>query len=146
MHQDTCQRRATIDREKKLWDMTISACISARRACWGVALLVYGSMLLRLPGLRALAVLAPLIVVGRMAWSATVSTLNAAAQLAFQPAVRARTLSICLCVMAAGYTAGRLVWGRLADRAGVQVALACAGACMIIHAISLLKGNEESAI
>ncbi|MES2017203.1 MAG: MFS transporter [Pseudomonadota bacterium] len=110
------------------------------------ALLVYGAMLLALPWLRQLALLVPLIVAAGMAWSATVSTLNAAAQLAFPVGIRARTLSIYLFVMAAGYTSGSLVWGRVADRVGVQAALAVAGACVIINAFALLAAKRESAI
>ena len=110
------------------------------------ALLVYGAMLLALPLLRSLAILVPLIVAAGMAWSATVSTLNAAAQLAFPVAIRARTLSIYLFVMAAGYTGGSLVWGRVADRYGVRAALAGAGACVVINAIALLVARRETAI
>lgn len=112
----------------------------------GGALLVYGAMLLSLPLLRSLAVMVPLIIAAGMAWSATVSTLNAAAQLSFPVEIRARTLSIYLFVMAAGYTGGSLVWGRVADRFGVQAALAAAGACVVINAIALLVARRESAI
>jgi hypothetical protein len=103
-------------------------------------------MLLALPLLRSLVLMVPLIAAAGMAWSATVSTLNAAAQLSFSPAIRARTLSIYLFVMAGGYTSGSLVWGQVADRAGVQVALAVAGACMIVNALALLNGKRETAI
>lgn len=110
------------------------------------ALMVYGGMLLALPLLRSLAILVPLIIAAGMAWSATVSILNAAAQLAFPVAVRARTLSIYLFVMAAGYTGGSLVWGQVADRFGVRAALACAGACVVANAIALLVARRETAI
>jgi len=110
------------------------------------SLLMYGAMLLALPLLHSLVLLVPLIVLAGMAWSATVSTLNAAAQMAFPAAIRARTLSIYLFVMAAGYTAGSVVWGRVADRWGVQAALATAGACVVINAIALLASKRESAI
>ena len=110
------------------------------------ALLVYGAMLMLMPWLRSLFLLVPLIVAGGMAWSATVSTMNAAAQLSFPPAIRARTLSIYLFVMAAGYTMGSLVWGALADRLGVQAALACAGACVVVNAILLATGKRETAL
>lgn len=110
------------------------------------ALLVYGAMLLALPLLRSLYVMVPLIVFAGMAWSATVSTLNAAAQLAFPPHIRARTLSIYLFVMAGGYTAGSLVWGRVADRFGVGAALAAAGVCVVINAIALLTAKRERPI
>ncbi|MFL6656977.1 MAG: MFS transporter [Massilia sp.] len=110
------------------------------------ALLVYGCMLLILPMLRSLSVMVPLIMAAGMAWSATVSTLNAAAQLAFPAAIRARTLSIYLFVMAGGYTAGSLFWGRVADHVGVQAALAGAGVCVVINAIALHAGKRETAI
>lgn len=107
------------------------------------ALLVYGAMLIGLSFARSLAVLIPMIVCGGMAWSATVSTLNAAAQSSFPANIRARTLSIYLFVMAAGYTVGSLVWGRVADHFGVQAAFAIAGACVVINAIALATGKQE---
>ena len=110
------------------------------------SLFVYGIMLVSLPLLRSLAVMVPLIMAAGMAWSATVSTLTAAAQLAFPPAIRARTLSIYLFVMAGGYALGSLVWGRVADHFGVQAALAAAGACVIVNAIALLTGKRETSI
>ncbi|MDQ1832978.1 MFS transporter [Massilia scottii] len=110
------------------------------------ALLVYGAMLCLLPFIRSLALLVPLIVAAGMAWSATVSTLNAAAQLAFPASIRARTLSIYLFVMAGGYSVGSVVWGALADRVGVQAALATAGACVIVNAIALATGKRETSI
>jgi MFS family permease len=107
------------------------------------ALLVYGAMLITLSFARSLAVLVPMIVFAGMAWSATVSTLNAAAQSSFPPNIRARTLSIYLFVMAAGYTVGSLVWGRLADHFGVRFAFAVAGSCVIVNAIVLATGKRE---
>lgn len=110
------------------------------------ALMVYGLMLILLPFLHSLLLLVPLIVAAGMAWSATVSTLNAAAQLAFPVAIRARTLSIYLFVMAGGYTVGSVVWGKVADLLGVQAALAAAGACVLVNAVALLIAKRENAI
>lgn len=107
------------------------------------ALLVYGAMLIVMSFARSLLVLVPLIMLGGMGWSATVSTLNAAAQLSFPPHIRARTLSIYLFVMAAGYTVGSLVWGWVADDFGVQAAFAVAGSCGIVNAIALVTGKRE---
>lgn len=118
----------------------------ARTTLLAASLLVYGLMLIALPFLRSLFILVPLIIAAGMAWSATVSTLNAAAQLSFPVAVRARTLSIYLFVMAGGYTVGSIVWGKVADLAGVQAALAMAGVCVVINAISLLIARRENAI
>jgi predicted MFS family arabinose efflux permease len=110
------------------------------------ALLVYGAMLLALPHLDSLAALVPLIVCGGMAWSAVVSTMNAAAQLSFPAGVRARTLAIYLFVMAGGYTAGSLFWGYVADAWGVRAALAAAGACLLVNAALLVTGDRRHPI
>jgi MFS family permease len=110
------------------------------------ALAVYGCMLVAMPFLHTLASLVPLIVCGGMAWSATISTLNAAAQLSFPAAVRARTLAIYLVVMAGGYSAGSLFWGRLADAWGVRAALAAAGACVLVNAAVLATGRGKTPI
>ena len=109
-------------------------------------LLVYGAMLLTLPHLRSMALLVPLIVAGGMAWSATVSTLNAAAQSSFPAAIRARTLSIYLFVMAGGYTVGSVAWGHVADAFGVSTALMAAGACLVANALWLARGKRKNPI
>ena len=110
------------------------------------ALLMYGDMLMLMPLTRSLALLMPLIVCGGMAWSATVSTLNAAAQLSFPAGVRARTLSIYLFVMSGAYVAGSMVWGRVADAWGVGTALSIAGACVVVNALVLLTGGKKHPI
>ncbi|BDT58826.1 hypothetical protein MasN3_23200 [Massilia varians] len=108
------------------------------------ALLVYGCMLLAMAASRSLLLLVPLIICGGMAWSATVSTLNAAAQLSFPAAVRARTLSIYLFVMSGGYVAGSVFWGQVAERWGVRSALGAAGACVLANALVLLGGSRKN--
>jgi predicted MFS family arabinose efflux permease len=110
------------------------------------SLVVYGTMLAALPWLHALVVLVPLIACGGMAWSAVISTLNAAAQLSFPAAVRARTLAIYLVVMAGGYTVGSVVWGRVADACGVRFALTAAGTCVLVNAAVLLTGSRKNPI
>jgi predicted MFS family arabinose efflux permease len=110
------------------------------------ALVVYGCMLAAMPWLHSLAVLVPLIACGGMAWSAVISTLNAAAQLSFPAAVRARTLAIYLVVMAGGYTVGSVVWGRVADACGVRFALGAAGACVLLNAAVLITGSRKNPI
>jgi len=110
------------------------------------ALVVYGCMLAAMPWLHSLVVLVPLIACGGMAWSAVISTLNAAAQLSFPAAVRARTLAIYLVVMAGGYTVGSVVWGRFADACGVRFALTAAGACVLVNAAVLLTGRRKNPI
>jgi predicted MFS family arabinose efflux permease len=99
-------------------------------------------MLVMMPMLRSLVLLVPLIVCGGMAWSATISTMNAAAQSSFPQAIRARTLSIYLFVMAGGYTAGSVFWGAVADRFGVPMAFTAAGAMVLINACALAYGKR----
>ena len=118
-------------------------CRYDRRCLLSSALLAYGMMLIAMSWVRSLPVLLSIVVCGGMAWSAVVSTLNAAAQSSFPAHIRARTLSVYLFVMAGGYTVGSLVWGRLADRFGVQAALAVAGACVIVNAVALMLGKRE---
>ncbi|MGH8855485.1 MAG: MFS transporter [Telluria sp.] len=107
------------------------------------ALVVYGLMLAAMSVSTSLALLAPLIVCGGMAWSATVSTLNAAAQLSFPAEVRARTLSIYLFVMSGGYVAGSLFWGQVADLWGVRAAFGAAGACVLANAAVVVTGQRK---
>lgn len=106
------------------------------------ALLIYGTMLIGMSVLRSLALLVPLIMVGGMAWSATVSTMNAAAQTSFPAHIRARTLSIYLFVMAGGYALGSVFWGRVADQLGVPTAFALAGACVIVNGLFLARKTD----
>jgi predicted MFS family arabinose efflux permease len=108
------------------------------------ALVAYGVMLLAMPALRSMWTLAPLILVGGMAWSTTVSTMNAAAQASFPLAMRARAMSIYLFTMAFGYTVGSVAWGHAADRFGVGNALMAAGAVILFKAAVLLLGKRET--
>ena len=117
-----------------------------KRGLLAGALCVYGAMLLAMATSRSLLLLAPLIVCGGMAWSATVSTLNAAAQLSFPAEVRARTLSIYLFVMSGGYVAGSVFWGQVAEHWGVRAALGAAGACVLANALILATRNRTTPI
>ena len=108
------------------------------------AMLVYGGMLLAMAASRSLSLLVPFILCGGMAWSATVSTLNAAAQLSFPAEIRARTLSIYLFVMSGGYVAGSVFWGQVAERWGVRAALGAAGACVLANALFLVTGSRKN--
>ncbi len=110
------------------------------------AMFVYAAMLLAIPLSTSLMLLVPLIVCGGMAWSTIVTTLNAAAQASFGPAVRARTMSIYLFVMAGGYTAGSVAWGWVADRFGVRAAFAAAGLSLMLIGLRLLARKRETPI
>jgi MFS family permease len=87
------------------------------------ALLLFGVMLVTLATTAAASLATTLALIGGMAWCAIVSTLNAQAQSAFPPELRARTLSLHMLAMAAGQSVGALFWGALAQRFGVVAAL-----------------------
>lgn len=76
-----------------------------------------------------------MIVVGAM-WLAVVSTFHVSAQLAVPAWVRARALSIYLVAFAAGMAGGATLWGTVAARTGVPVALVIA-ACGALLALLL---------
>jgi hypothetical protein len=68
------------------------------------------------------------------AWIAVLSTLNASAQGVLPAWVRARGLSLNITVFYAGMTVGSLMWGGLAERTGIGMALliAAAGASLAV--------------
>ncbi len=98
----------------------------ARRTVLAGGLVVHGAMLATIGLAASQPLRLLLVVIGGVAWSAIVTTLNGAAQQAFPDAVRARTLSVHILAIAAGQTAGSAAWGVLAARYGIVPALTAA--------------------
>ena len=88
---------------------------------------IHGGMLMTIGVIAAQPLRLMVAVVGGVAWSAIVTTLNGAAQQAFPDAVRARTLSVHILAIAAGQTAGSAAWGMLAAHYGIVPTLTAAG-------------------
>ena len=65
----------------------------------------------------------PVLVLSGMAWLITLTTLNAEAQLVLPRWVRARGLSVYLLVFTGSQALGSYMWGLVATRAGLNVAL-----------------------
>ena len=65
----------------------------------------------------------PILVLSGMSWLITLTTLNAAAQLSLPRWVRARGLSMYLLVFTGSQAIGSYVWGVVATRAGLDIAL-----------------------
>jgi MFS family permease len=65
----------------------------------------------------------PFLVVSGMAWLITLTTLNAAAQLSLPRWVMARGLSVYLLVSTGSQAIGSYLWGAVATRAGLHIAL-----------------------
>lgn len=79
-----------------------------------------------------------------MAWISILTTANVAAQTALPDWVRGRGLAIYLTVFYGAMTAGSLIWGAVADTAGVPVSLlAAAGVGMASLALAFLKPLPE---
>ena len=83
------------------------------------------------------AMASPLLVLSGMAWLITLTTLNAAAQLQLPRWVRARGLSIYLLVFAGSQAVGSYVWGVVATRAGVDIALISSAVLLGAAALSV---------
>jgi len=66
---------------------------------------------------------APFLVLSGMAWLITLTTLNAAAQLSLPRWVRARGLSMYLLVSTGSQAIGSYLWGSVATRAGLNIAM-----------------------
>jgi quinol monooxygenase YgiN len=69
---------------------------------------------------------------GGVAWIALMSSFNVAAQAAVPAWVRARGLAVYLLVFQGGMAAGSVVWGAVAARLGIPVALLAAGAGLLL--------------
>jgi MFS family permease len=77
----------------------------------------------------------PILVLSGMAWLLTLATLNAAAQLSLPRWVRARGLSMYLLVATGSQAVGAYVWGAVATRAGLHVAMI--GSAVALGAVAL---------
>ncbi len=90
------------------------------------ATVVYAAAMFVAAFAHTLWLLVPAMLMTGAAWLSIVSTLHVSAQLAVEAWVRARALSIYLMVFSIGMTIGAVLWGAVATRAGVSVALATA--------------------
>lgn len=83
-----------------------------------------------------------------VSWITVLSSLNVSAQTALPDWVRARGLSVFLTVFFGSMAAGSLVWGQVAEIAGIPVALAAAtvGALLFIPVTWRAKLNQGAAL
>jgi MFS family permease len=74
----------------------------------------------------------PALLAGGVAWMAIMSSVNVAAQRAVPGWVRARALALSLLAIQGGLATGGVVWGVVADRGGVALALAASAAALVV--------------
>jgi MFS family permease len=79
----------------------------------------------------------PFLVLSGMCWLITLTTLNAGAQLSLPRWVRARGLSIYLLVFTGSLAIGSYVWGVVATRAGLDIAMICSAVVLGVAALSV---------
>ena len=72
------------------------------------------------------------LVAGGAAWMALMSTFNVSAQIAVPEWVRARSLALYLLVIQGGMAAGSVLWGFIAERAGLSGSLMIAAAGLVL--------------
>ena len=80
----------------------------------------------------------PILVLSGMSWLITLTTLNAAAQLALPRWVRARGLAVYLLVATGAQAIGSYAWGAVATRAGLHTALVGSAVVLGVVALSIL--------
>lgn len=95
-----------------------------------------------------LQVLVPAMLVTGAAWIAVLSSLHVSAQTSVPAWVRARALSIYLVMFAAGTTGGAVLWGAVAARSSISIALLAAAAGALLAVLSTwrvsLGGQDEA--
>jgi MFS family permease len=96
-----------------------------------VATILFASTSLTLALVNNLGVVFVAMAVGGAAWMTVMSSLTLAAQTAVPEWVRARAMAIFLLVFQGGMAAGSVLWGAVAARAGLMVALEIAAAILI---------------
>jgi MFS family permease len=96
------------------------------------ATVVFAAVTMALAYLRDFGALCAALMAGGMAWTTLMSTLNATAQLALPSWVRARGLAMYAFVFMGGLAAGGALWGTVAARVGISLALSCAALGLVV--------------
>jgi predicted MFS family arabinose efflux permease len=103
------------------------------------ATVVLALVTMALAALREMTWLYGVLFVGGGAWIALMSSYNAAAQAAAPAWVRARALAVYLLVFQGGMAAGSALWGALAARTGIPIALYVAGAGLLLGLLAATR-------
>jgi len=107
--------------------------MQSARARWSTeavvstGVLILGLVIVAISGLHRLSTLAPVMLVGGAAWVTFISLISALVQNLAPDWVRARVLAIFILVYQGSFALGSATWGAVAQRAGIRIALVCAG-------------------
>lgn len=108
------------------------------------ATLVYAATTVALALLHLVSVLLVALLVGGMAWITLTSSFSISTQLAIPGWVQARALGLYLLVFQGGTALGSVVWGVVADRFGVSLALLCAAVGLVVGLTTTLRGRLQA--
>jgi len=103
-----------------------------------VAVAILGLVIVMIGSLHSLLTLAPFMLLGGAAWVNFISLISALIQNLAPEWVRARVLAIFILVYQGSFALGSAAWGAVAQRAGIRVALVCAGVGTIGSVMSVL--------
>jgi MFS family permease len=107
--------------------------MQSARARWSTEVVVstgvaiFGLVIVTISGLHGLSTLALVMFVGGAAWVTFISLITALVQNLAPDWVRARVLAIFILVYQGSFALGSAAWGVVAQRAGIRIALVCAG-------------------
>jgi len=107
--------------------------MQSARARWSTeavvstGVVILGLVIVAMSGLHRLSTLAPVMLVGGAAWVTFISLISALVQNLAPDWVRARVLAIFILVYQGSFALGSAAWGAVAQRAGIRIALVCAG-------------------
>jgi len=102
-----------------------------------VATLVFAAMTFAAGQVQAFGWLELVLFTSGTAWIAIQACLNVAAQTMSPSFLRARALSLYLLVLQGGMAIGSAVWGALASRVGIPVALLCSAVALVAGLLSV---------
>ena len=99
---------------------------------------ILGTAIAMISGFHRLSTLAPVMLIGGAAWLLFVSLINTLVQNLAPEWVRARVLAVFILVFQGSFALGSAVWGAVAQREGVGIALASAGIGTIATTVLVL--------
>ena len=109
-----------------------------------VATLVFAGATAALAYVREFWLLMAAMLLAGGAWLSLLSSLNVAVQTAVPSWVRARALSVYLLVFFGALAGGSALWGAVAERTGVPVALVASAAGMVVGLLATLRFHLRS--
>ncbi|HET7205122.1 MAG TPA: MFS transporter [Terriglobales bacterium] len=105
----------------------------------GVAIVIFAAATFAAGEVHRFGPLCMVLFIGGTAWIGILACLNVAAQTMSPNWVRARSLSMYLLVLQGGMAIGSTVWGALASKVGVPIALLCSAVALMVGLITIRR-------